>query len=60
MPSKFVVLKPVSISRGILPVDRELQPGDFGFSESHLQEMAAKGQVREDKPARRKKEDDSE
>lgn len=45
MASKFIVLKPVSISRGILPVDRELQPGDFGLSEAHLEEMVKKGQA---------------
>lgn len=59
---KFRVLKPVSINKGMLPVDRELLPGDFGLPESHLDEMVSKGQVEEIKqqPRRSKPKDEGE
>lgn len=51
---KYRVLKPTSISKGILPVAKEVLPGDFGLSESQLDEMVKKDVMEEIKPARKK------
>jgi hypothetical protein len=46
MKSNYVVLKPIHISAGIIPVGRNLIPGDFGILENALEEMVDAGLVR--------------
>lgn len=57
---KYRIIKPTSISKGILPVSRELFPGDFGLTLDQLTEMVKKGIAEEVKPPRRKSDSEDE
>lgn len=56
----YRIVKPTSIRKGTLPVGREVYPGDFGLSESHLEEMVKKGQASKPKPKATPKKEGSE
>lgn len=52
---RYRITKPVMAGRGVIPVGRELIPGDFGIPEKQLDEMVSKGQAEEIKQQPRRK-----